>query len=87
MVKIGMYLLKELHHITLVIWNNHVTSWHKVIFHAMKCVTIFLSHDIKQDIVTTAAHSKHIIELLKNRQIIFADISTILENTYGCADQ
>ena len=45
----------------------------------------FLSDEIKQDAVTMDANSKHIIELLQNRTILFSDMSTIWENTDGCA--
>ena len=44
----------------------------------------FLSGDSKQDAATTSAHRKLIIELLKNRQLIFSDISTIWDNSNDC---
>ena len=47
----------------------------------------FWSDVRNQDTATTAAQSKHIIKLLKKRQLISADISTIWNNIYGCSDQ
>ena len=46
----------------------------------------FLSYDRKQDDATTIAHSKHIIELLKQRNILSSELSTLWENTDGCAE-
>ena len=46
----------------------------------------FLSYDRKQDDATTIAHSKHIIELLKQRNILYSELSTLWENTDGCAE-
>ena len=46
----------------------------------------FLSYGSKQYSATTSNHSKHIIELLQKRKIIFADISNIWKNKYGCDD-
>ena len=45
----------------------------------------FLSEDIKQYASTTIEHSKRIIELLKQRNIMPNNLSTILENTDCCA--
>ena len=47
----------------------------------------FLSDDRKQDAATTTAHSKHLISLLKNKQVLTTSLSTIWENTDGCAEQ
>ena len=58
---------------------DHV-SRHAVFHH-------FLSDDSKQDSATSAEHSKHIIELLKNRTVLFSDMSIILENTDSYAEQ
>ena len=46
----------------------------------------FLSDDIKQDADTTTEHSNSLIELLKNKKLM-STLSTIWENTDGCADQ
>ena len=46
----------------------------------------FLSDDSKQDAATTTAHSKRLISLLKNKQVLTTSLSTIWENTDGCAD-
>ena len=46
----------------------------------------FLSDDRKQDSATTTAHRKIIIKLLKQRNIMLNTLSTIWENTDGCAD-
>ena len=47
----------------------------------------FLSDDIKQYSATTAAHIKQLISLLKNKQVLTTSLSTIWENTDGCAEQ
>ena len=54
--------------------------WHAV-FHS------FLSNDIKQYSVTTTAHSKRLISFLKNKLLLTTSLSTIWENTDGCAEQ
>ena len=54
--------------------------WHAV-FHS------FLSNDSKQDAATTTAHSKQLISLLKNKKVLTTSLSTIWENTDGCAEQ
>ena len=41
----------------------------------------FLSDDSKK----YAAHSKHIVEFLKNRQLLFYDLSKIWDNSDVCA--
>ena len=47
----------------------------------------FLSDDSKQDAATTTAHSKLLISLLKNKEVLTTSLSTIWKNTYGCAEQ
>ena len=47
----------------------------------------FLSDNIKQDSATTTAHIKHLIELLKEQKVLTSTLSTIWENTDGCAEQ
>ena len=47
----------------------------------------FLSDDSKQDAATTTAHRKLFISLLKNKQVLTTSLSTIWENTDGCAEQ
>ena len=47
----------------------------------------FLSDASNKYASTTAAHSKWIIELLKNRELIVTDISTIWDHLDGCDDQ
>ena len=47
----------------------------------------FLSDYIKQDDATTTAHSKRLISLLKNKQVLTTSLSTIWENTDGCEEQ
>ena len=47
----------------------------------------FLSDDSKQDAATTTAHSKRLISLLNNKQVLRTSLSTIWENTDGCAEQ
>ena len=46
-----------------------------------------MSDDKKQDATTTYEHSNIIIELFKNRTVLFSDMSNIGENTGGCAEQ
>ena len=47
----------------------------------------FLSDNSKQYAATTSAHSKSLISLLKNKQVLTTSLSTIWENTDGCAEQ
>ena len=47
----------------------------------------FLSDDSKQDDSTSTVHSKQLISLLKNKQVLTISLSTIWENTDGCAEQ
>ena len=47
----------------------------------------FLSDDSKQDAATTTTHIKRLISLLKNKQVLTTSLSTIWENTDGCAEQ
>ena len=46
----------------------------------------FLSNDIKQDVETTDAHSKYIMELLHSRNL-FMTKQYIPDNKYGCAEK
>ena len=46
----------------------------------------FLSDDSNQDFATTNAHSKSLISLLKNKQLLPTQLSKIWENTDGCAE-
>ena len=47
----------------------------------------FLSGDSKQDASTNTAHRKRLISLLKNKQVLTTSLSTIWENSDGCAEQ
>ena len=48
----------------------------------------FLSDDSKQDSATTTnAHRKRLISFLNNKQVLKKSLSTIWENTDGCAEQ
>ena len=47
----------------------------------------FLLDDSKQDSATTTAHIKILIELLKKQKLMKSTLSTIWENTDGCAEQ
>ena len=47
----------------------------------------FLSDDSKQDAATTTAHSKLLIEMLREKKLLTSTLSTIWENTDGCAEQ
>ena len=44
-------------------------------------------YDIRQDSSTTTAHSKRLIELLKEQKVLASSLSTLLGNTYGCVEQ
>ena len=46
----------------------------------------FLSDDRKQDSATTTSHSNSLIGLKKNKKLM-SELSTIWENTDGCAEQ
>ena len=47
----------------------------------------FLSDDSKKDAVTTTAHTKRLISLIKNKSVLTTSLSIIWENTDGCAEQ
>ena len=47
----------------------------------------FLSDESKQDADTTTAHSKQLISLLKEKQVLTTSLSPMWENTDGCAEQ
>ena len=46
----------------------------------------FLYNNRKQDAAAEASHIKRKIELLKNIQLLFNDMSTVWYNTYACLD-
>ena len=86
MLEIYLYLLKELHYNTSVIFNIQVHHWTQAIFHAVLC-SIHFYVDRNQDDTTPAEHSKRITEMLKNIQLIFSCLSTIWNNNGGCSEQ
>ena len=47
----------------------------------------FFSYDSKKYAATTTAHSKILIELLKEKKVLTSTLSKIWENTDGCAEQ
>ena len=47
----------------------------------------FSSYDSKQDAAATTSHIKRLIGMLKERKLLASALSTIWENTDGCADQ
>ena len=47
----------------------------------------FLSDDSKLDADTTSAHSKRLVLFLKDKNVFTLSLSTIWENTDGCAEQ
>ena len=53
----------------------------------MQYFTIFLYDNRKQDAATNTAHSKCLISFLKDKKILTTSLSTIWENTDGCAEQ
>ena len=61
--------------------SSTLSSPQHAVFHS------FLSDDSKQDAATTTAHSKQLISLLKNKQLLTTSLSTIWVNTDGCAEQ
>ena len=84
MASIYLCILKEFHHRTFICHNSLICFLDHFIHHVMPCFTHFFD-DRKQDDVITNAHRKLIIELFKNKQTIYLELSTIWENTYGCA--
>ena len=46
----------------------------------------FLSYDSKQDADTTSTNIKSLIERLKEQKLLTSTLSTIWENTHGCAE-
>ena len=46
-----------------------------------------LSDDSKQDAATNTAHIERLIELLKEQKVLTSTLSTLWENTDGCAEQ
>ena len=62
--------------------NSSTISYQRhAVFHS------FLSDDSKHDNATTTAHSKRLISLLKNKKVFTTSLSTIWEDTDGCAEQ
>ena len=66
--------------------NSHINSsavshQRHAVFHS------FLSGNSKQDAATTTAHSKRFISLLKGKNVSTTLLSTIWENSDGCAEQ
>ena len=47
----------------------------------------FLSDNSKQGAATTTAHSKRLISVLKNKQVLTTSLNKIWENADGCAEQ
>ena len=52
----------------------------------MQCFVIFC-RDSKQDAATTTSHSNRFIEMLEEQKLLTSTLSTIWEDTDGCADQ
>ena len=46
----------------------------------------FLSDNINQYAATTTSHSKGLILLIKNKKLLTTSLSTIWDNTDGCAE-
>ena len=61
--------------------SSSLTCPRRAVFH------YFLSDDSKQDAATTTAHSKRLISLLKNKQVLTTSLSTIWENPDGYDEQ
>ena len=86
MAEIYLSQSKEFNNNTSVLHNRLLLCQNQINFLVMLCVHLLLSDERKQDSDTTDAHSKT-IELLKNRQHIFYDLSTIWDNNNGCDEQ
>ena len=52
-----------------------------------RSISLLLSDDSKHDAATTTVHSKRLISFLKEKKLLSASLSTIWENTDGCAEQ
>ena len=63
------------------IYSSSFSRPQHAVFHS------FLPDDSKQDAATTTAHSKQLILLLKNKQVLTKSLSTTCENNDGCAEQ
>ena len=50
-------------------------------------VSLFLLDDRRQDTAITTAHSKCLIEILKEQKLLMSTLSKIWENNDGCAEQ
>ena len=85
MASIDLCLLKALHRITLVRQHRPTHQQHQKYSHVMICFITF-SYDSKQVSATTIAHSKRIITLSNQHKIMSDTLSTIWENTDGCAE-
>ena len=48
---------------------------------------MYLPDDSKKYAATTTAHSKHLLQLLQQKNILHTSSSTIWENIDGCAEQ
>ena len=75
--------------ITLKHFITKYQETYSLTFHSRICNYVFhssLSDHSKQDAVTTSAHIKQTLEMLKKRIFMVSGISTIWDNTYGCAE-
>ena len=63
------------------IYSSTLSRLCHAVFHS------FLSDYSKQDADTNTAHSKRLISLPKNKQVLTPSLSKIWENTDGCAEQ
>ena len=66
------------HHSSPFLVSDHVSN-HAVFYY-------YFSDDRKQDASTTSTHSNRIVELFQNRIRLFAAMSNIWENMYGCME-
>ena len=85
MVEIDLCLLKAFPWSTSVLQNNSYRCLYQYLTNVMMCLN-YVSDDIKHDPDTTAADIKHVIELLKQLNVIYPVSSNICENTDGCAE-
>ena len=67
--------------------QRQISSYPQYHVSVMQCFTLFLFDDRKHDAATTIEHRKLLISLLKNKKVLTTSLSTIWENTDGCAEQ
>ena len=75
-LELDICILKELHQSNRNRCNILKLAVNQVLLQGMMYVQSFFSDNTKQDNATTSSQSKHLIELLKQREIMFTYIIT-----------